>query len=71
MRVVGKLRIDDLLEDIIHELFVEYRREHFDATIQVARHHVGTAHVHHGFAAVLEVVDAGVVRAIRPQSSVR
>ena len=61
MNVVLQLRNHDLIHDVIAQVFLQERRQHFDTTVQVTRHQVGTAEVHLFIPVIVEIVDAGML----------
>lgn len=62
MNVVLQLRNHDLIHDVIAQVFLQERRQHFDTTVQVTRHQVGTAEVHLFIPVIVEIVDAGMLQ---------
>ena len=60
MDVVLQLRNDDLIHNVIAQVFLQKRRQHFDTAVQITRHQVGAAKVHLLISVVMEVVDASM-----------
>ena len=57
----GEIRVEDFIANVADELRVLHGEGKFDAAIEVAGHHVGTAEIDLFFASIVEVEDAAVL----------